>query len=159
MSESEIRSVMVPLSGTHILIPNATVAEVVGYSDPEAVPGAPEWLLGTFLWRGWQVPLISYSLLTEQAEKESTSGARLCITKSMINNERMPYIAILAQGFPRLTTVTEDNLTEVPSDSKPIAVAGRVIVESTEAIVPDLDRLGHLVAHAAFGALPLTGGR
>lgn len=159
MSESEIRSVMVPLSGTNILIPNATVAEVVGYTEPEQVPGAPEWLLGTFLWRGWQVPLISYSILTEQADEETTNGARLCITKSMINNERMPYIAILAQGFPRLTTVTEDNLTEVPSDSKPIAVAGRVIVESTEAIVPDLDRLGHLVAHAAFGALPLTGGR
>ncbi len=158
MSESEIRSVMVPLTGTHILIPNATVAEVVGYSEPEPVAGAPEWLLGTFLWRGWQVPVISYAALTEQAEAESTSGARLCITKSMINNERMPYIAILAQGFPRLTTITEDNLTEVPSESKPIAVAGRVIVESTEALVPDLDRLGHLVAHAAFGALPLTAG-
>lgn len=158
MSDIEIRSVMVPLTGTHILIPNATVAEVVGYSEPEPVPQAPEWLLGTFLWRGWQVPLISYAVLTEQAEVESSAGARLCITKTLINNERMPYVAILAQGFPRLTTVTEDNLTEVPAESKPIAVAGRVIVESTEALVPDLDRLGHLVAHAAFGALPLTAG-
>jgi chemosensory pili system protein ChpC len=41
-------------------------------------------------------------------------------------------------------------------ESKPIAVAGRVIVDSTEAVIPDLDRLGHLTAHAAFGALPLT---
>jgi chemosensory pili system protein ChpC len=31
-----------------------------------------------------------------------------------------------------------------------------VTVNEEEAIVPDLDRLGHLVAHAAFGALPLT---
>ncbi len=156
MADTEIRSVMVPLTGTHILIPNATVAEVVGYTDPEPVQDAPEWLLGTFLWRGWQVPLVSFSVLTESAEREPATGGRFCITKTLIDNDRMPYIAILAQGFPRLTTITEDNLTEVPSESKPIAVAGRVIVDSTEAYIPDLDRLAHLVAHAAFGALPLT---
>jgi chemosensory pili system protein ChpC len=156
MSDIEIRSVMVPLTGMELLIPNATVAEVVGFTRPEPVTGAPEWLLGTFLWRGWQVPLISFANLTDDAVTESVNGARLCITKTLINNERMPYIAILAQGFPRLTTVTGDNMTEVPSETKPIAAAGRVIVENTEAIVPDLDRLGHLVAHAAFGALPLT---
>jgi chemosensory pili system protein ChpC len=156
MAETEIRSVMVPLTGTQILIPNATVAEVVGYSNPEPISGSPEWLLGTFLWRGWQVPLVSFANLIEAAETESVNGARLCITKTLIANERMPYVAILAQGFPRLTTITEDNLTEVPTDSKPIAVAGRVIVDSTEAVIPDLDRLGHLTAHAAFGALPLT---
>ena len=156
MSDTEIRSVVVPLSGVQILIPNATVAEVVGFTSPEPVPDAPEWLLGTFLWRGWQVPLISFANLTEHAETESVEGARMCITKSLIDNERMPYIAILAQGFPRLTTVTDDNLTEVPSESNPIAVAGKAIVGDMEVVIPDLDRLGHLVAHAAFGALPLT---
>lgn len=156
MSDIEIRSVMVPLTGMELLIPNATVAEVIGFTRPEPVTGAPEWLLGTFLWRGWQVPLISFANLTDDGVTESVNGARLCITKTLINNERMPYVAILAQGYPRLTTVTEDNMTEVPSETKPIAAAGRVIVENTEAIVPDLDRLGHLVAHAAFGALPLT---
>lgn len=156
MADTEIRSVMVPLAGTQLLIPNATVAEVVGYSEPDAIADGPDWILGTFLWRGWQVPLISFAALIESRESEPVNGARLCITKTLIDNERMPYIAILAQGFPRLTTITQDNLTEVPMDSKPIAVAGQVIVESTEALVPDLDRLGHLVAHAAFGALPLT---
>ncbi len=156
MSETEVRSVVVPLSGVQILIPNATVAEVVGYAEPDPVPDAPDWLFGTFLWRGWQVPLISFARLTEFADHESVEGARMCITKTLIDNDRMPYIAVLAQGFPRLTTVTPDNLTEVPSESNPIAVAGKAIIGDMEVVVPDLDRLGHLVAHAAFGALPLT---
>jgi len=156
MADSEIRSVLVPLADAHLLIPNATVAEVVGETKTEPVSDGPDWLLGTFLWHGWQVPLISFAGLTEVNDAEPTQGARLCITKTLINNERMPYIAILAQGFPRLTTVTEDNMTELPLDRKPIAVAGKVIVDNTEALIPDLDRLGHLVAHAAFGALPLT---
>jgi chemosensory pili system protein ChpC len=34
MQDIEIRSVMVPVSGLYLLLPNATVAEVVGYSAP-----------------------------------------------------------------------------------------------------------------------------
>lgn len=156
MAETEVRSVMVPLTGGDILIPNATVAEVISYSAPKPMDDAPEWLLGTIVWRGWQVPVISYARLTNMAETETTSGARLCITKALINNARMPYIAILAQGFPRLTTVTEAGLTEAPMEEGSIGVLGKVILGDREALVPDLDRTGQLVAHAAFGALPLT---
>jgi len=42
MSETEIRSVMVPLTGVEILIPNATVAEVIGYSEPEPISDAAD---------------------------------------------------------------------------------------------------------------------
>lgn len=156
MADTEIRSVMVPLTGVEMLIPNATVAEVVAFSDPAPIPEAAEWLLGTVLWQGWQVPLVSFSRLIEESETESTGGARMCVTKTIINNERMPYVAILTQGYPRLITVTDDNFEEVPTETNPIAVAGRVRIDGNEAVIPDLDRLGHLVAHAAFGALPLT---
>lgn len=156
MPEAEIRSVLVPLTGVELLIPNATVAEVVGYSRPDPIEDAPDWLLGSFLWRGWSVPLIAYAVMIDTAESESLDGARICITKSLIENPRMPYVAILTQGFPRLFTVTEAALTEVPEEHLPIAVAGRVILGDREACIPDLDRMNQLVAHAAFGSLPLT---
>ncbi len=157
MDANEIRSVLVPLTGQHLLMPNATIAEVIGYSQPDPLPGSPDWLLGTVEWHGWRVPLVSFAVLTEAAETESIAGARICITKSLVENPRMPYVGILAQGFPRLTTVTRENLTEVPSEHNPISVAGTVIIDSTEAVIPDLERLSHLVGHAAFGSLPLTG--
>ena len=156
MQEFEIRSVMVPVSGLYLLLPNATVAEVVGYTDPEPVPGSAQWLLGTMMWHGWQVPLISFARLIDQSHTEASQGARICITKSLIKNEKMPYIGILSQGHPRLITVTDENFVEVSTEGNPIGVAGQVTINDREAVVPDLDRLGHLVAHAAFGALPLT---
>lgn len=156
MSEMEIRSVIVPLTALDILIPNATIAEVSNYVEPQALPDTPPWLLGTFLWRGWQVPMISFATLLEAVEQEELEHARICVTKSLIGNPRMPYFAILAQGFPRLNTVTAAELVEVAATNQPIAVAGRVIVKDREVVVPDLDRLGHLVAHAAFGTLPLN---
>lgn len=156
MSEREIRSVLVPISGSDLLLPNATMAEIVGYSRPAPIEQAPDWLLGNILWRGWQVPVISFNVLTEQMEEEPVDGAKFCVTKCLATHERMPYISILAQGFPRLVTVTEDGLTDVPDSSSHIAIAGKVILGDREAWLPDLDRLGQLVAHAAFGALPVS---
>lgn len=156
MSDHEIRSVIVPLTGMDLLIPNATIAEVASFAEPELIPGAVDWVLGTILWHGWQVPVISFTGLIDEGSHENKRGARVCILKTLINTERMPYMAILAQDHPQLTTVTEDNLEEIATESNPIAVAGRVQVEGRDAVIPDLDRLGHLVAHAAFGALPLT---
>lgn len=156
MSEGEIRSVIIPLTQIEILIPNATVAEVTNYVEPQAIPDTAPWMLGTFLWRGWQVPLISFAVLAEVVERENIDNARICVTKSLIDNPRMPYLAILAQAFPRLHTITATELVEVPTSSNPLAVAGRAIVNEHEVIVPELDLLGHLVAHAAFGALPVS---
>lgn len=157
MSDGEVRCVIVPLTGVEILIPNATVAEVTNYVEPQPIPDTPAWMLGTFLWRGWQVPLISLSMLAKLAERENKETARICISKSLIGNARMPYFSLLAQGFPRLTTITASELVEVPTDKLPMAFAGRAIVNEHEVLVPDLDRLGHMVAHAALGVLPVTG--
>jgi hypothetical protein len=45
---------------------------------------------------------------------------------------------------------------ESGDEKKSLGVFRRVVLEGREAIVPDLDRLTHLVTHAAFGALPIT---
>ena len=156
MSEAEIRSVIIPLTGMELLVPNATVAEVINYLEPQPLSDTPSWMLGTILWRGWQVPMISYAVLAEAAPAESTDRAKICVTKSLIGNARMPYFAILAQSFPRLTTIAATDVVELSSETRPIAVAGRMVMDERELVVPDLDRLGHLVAHAAFGALPVT---
>lgn len=154
--ETEIRSVMVPVDRGELLIPNATVAEVIGYSQPEALEDAPDWLLGMVMWHGWQVPAVSFPVLAGMGSKEPIGGARFCVTKTLLDTARMPYLAVLAQGFPRLTTVTASNLIEVEDESTALGVLSRVTVGEREAIIPDLERLAQLTAHAAFGELPLT---
>ena len=157
MSETEVRSVLVPVAGSDLLMPNAAIAEIVAYNAPEPIEQAPDWVLGHVLWHGWKVPVIAFGMLTEQVASEPTQTARICVTKCLIGHERMPYIGILAQGFPRLVTVTEDAMTEVPEGPSHIAIAGRALVRDHDALLPDLDRIGQLVAHAAYGALPVAG--
>lgn len=157
MSDTEIRSVLVPISGSDLLMPNAAIAEIVAYTEPEPIEQAPEWLLGNVQWHGWQVPVIAFSSLTEQRDQEPTEGAKICVTKSLIHHERMPYVGILAQGFPRLVTVTETAMIEVPEGASHIAIAGKAIIGDRECMIPELDRISQLVAHAAYGALPIAG--
>ena len=156
MTETEIRSVMIPITDAELLVPNASVAEVVAYDEPEPVDQGPDWMLGNVLWHGWQVPVVSFGMLCEKQEREPVEQAKLCITKSLVHNDRLPYIALLAQGFPRLVTITESALTEVPDRQRHIAIAGEVMVGDRQAIVPDLDRIAQLLAHAVYGALPVT---
>ena len=156
MSETEIRSVLVPVTDDELLLANANIAEIVGYVDPDPIDQGPEWLLGNVLWHGWQVPVVSFGMLTEHQQNEPTDSAKICITKSLVHSDRLPYIGLLAQGFPRLVTVTESTLVEVPDASNHIAIAGKVIIGDREAWVPDMDRIAQLVAQAAYGALPVT---
>ena len=145
----EIRGVMVPVTDGRVLLPNATVAEVISYTKPEEVANAPVWLLGRLPWRGWRLPLFSFPILTGQLDDESRSNARVAVLKALGGNSTMPFIALLAQGFPRLTTITQDLLIPT-SDEHPNApgVRAEVLVRDDRAIIPDLDAIEDMIVRA-----------
>ena len=53
----DIRGVLIRVGATQLLLPNATISEVLSYSPPEPVEDAPDWLLGRLRWRGRAVRL------------------------------------------------------------------------------------------------------
>jgi chemosensory pili system protein ChpC len=145
----EIRGVMVPVTEGRILLPNATVAEVISYAQPERVANAPAWLLGRLTWRGWRLPLFSFPMLTGRMQDESRSNARVAVLKAIGGNAGIPFLALLAQGFPRLTTVTQELLIPT-ADESPHApgIRAEVLVRDDRAIIPDLDVIEQMVAEA-----------
>lgn len=152
MAESttrEIRGVMIPVTGGRVLLPNATVAEVITYSVPEKIANAPEWLLGRLSWRGWRLPLFSFSMLSGSAKQESYSNAKVVVLKALGGNAKMPFVATLAQGFPRLTTITPDLLIPTGDESEhPPGVHTQVLVRDDQAVIPDLGRIEALITQA-----------
>lgn len=139
LTSSEIRGVMIPVTGGRVLLPNASVAEVITLTDPESVADAPAWLLGRIPWRGWRLPLVAYSVLTGAVAEEGVVHARVAVIKAPGAHTRMPYLALLTQGFPRLVTITPDVL--MPSGSSeeaPFGVRSEVMVRDEAAQIPDL---------------------
>ena len=145
----EIRGVMIPVTGARVLLPNATVAEVITYSTPEKIANAPEWLLGRLSWRGWRLPLFSFAMLSGSAKQENTSNAKVAVLKGLGGNAKIPFVAMLAQGFPRLTTITPDLLIPTGDEgAHPTGVHAQVLVRDDQAVIPDLGQIESMVAEA-----------
>ncbi len=152
--ENDIRGVLIQVAGGRLLLPNATIAEVLSYAEPDAVAEAPDWLLGRIRWRGWQLPLVAFGRLSGLANERGGLGSKVVVLRALNGNTRAPYFALLTQGFPRLVTVSRDTLMVV-EDSNPLpnGVQARVLLNEDAAFLPDLgaieSQIGAALAQAA----------
>ena len=149
MSESTniIRGVLIQVAEARLLLPNATIAEVLSYADPEPVAEAPDWLLGRMRWRGWQLPLVSFSRFSGIAEDRGGLGSKVIVLKALGGDAKHPFFALLTQGFPRLVTVTEGSLVSDSDDAGvPEGVLARVRLNEDDALLPDLTAIEEKIA-------------
>lgn len=148
-AQRDIRGVLITVTNGRLLLPNANVAEVITFSEPEAVDNAPEWLLGRVRWRGWRLPLISFSRMAGWSQEDGHLGAKVAVLKALGGNPKLPFFAVLSQGFPRLVTVNATTLVQ-SHDMKelPLGVHSRVTLNDDPASVPDLMSLELLIQKA-----------
>ncbi|HTA65341.1 MAG TPA: chemotaxis protein CheW [Xanthomonadaceae bacterium] len=144
----DIRGVLISVTGGKLMLPNATVAEVITYSNPEPVANAPAWLLGRVRWRGWGLPIVSYSRMVGWSAEAASLGAKVAVLKGVGNHAKMPYFAVLTQGFPRLITIADNELTE--TSARDAALPDGIYLEANfhgdECVVPDLANIEAQIA-------------
>ncbi len=139
-TSSDIRGVLIAVTNGRLLLPNAAIAEVITYSEPEPVENAPNWLLGRVRWRGWKIPLISFARFAGLSDSEGERGSKVVVLKALSGHPRLPYLCLLTQGFPRLTTVTPAGLRldESEGDVLPPGTLSHVRLREDTAYIPDL---------------------
>ena len=149
VATQDIRAVLIQTETSRLLLPNATISEVLSYAEPEPVADAPDWLLGRIRWRGWRLPLISFSRMAGWSQEDGHLGAKVAVLKALGGNPKLPFFAVLSQGFPRLVTVSTTTLVE-SHDMKdlPLGVHSRVTLNDDPASVPDLMSLELLIQKA-----------
>ncbi|HZX81309.1 MAG TPA: chemotaxis protein CheW [Lysobacter sp.] len=140
MQESgDIRGVLIQVGGGRLLLPNATIAEVLSYAEPEADGSGMDWMLGKFRWRGWQLPLIAFSRLAGIGDDTPGLGSKVTVLKALGGDLRTPFFAIVTQGFPRLVTVSRSALSVESQDLPlPSGVQAYVRLNDEPALLPDL---------------------
>lgn len=139
----EIRGVILPAGAAGLLLPNAAVAEVLGYRDPTPVPDSPPWLLGMVPWRERLLPLVSLPDASRPPQP-GTRGprARLAVCYSPDGHPALPYIGIVAVGPPRLARFRAENLDPVgAADPNNPFVLHALTYADQPAWIPDLDAL------------------
>ena len=113
MSKTLVNCVILPVGSKHLLIPNTAVASMISYVEPAPLPDMPSWLLGMINWQGWYLPVVSWEAMFATDHNESAENARIAVIKNLHSQHGMPYFAIISRGFPRLLSVTEEDMHDI----------------------------------------------
>ena len=152
-NSDEIRGVMIQVGDDRLLLPNATVAEVLAKVPVEPVEDAPDWLPGRIDWHGWQVPLVKFATLAGFQEDAAGRGNRVFVLKALGGDEALPYFGLLTASFPQLVSVPRDSLlADASEDDLPRGIQMRVLLGEQSAMLPDLELVERMVAQALAAA-------
>ena len=143
---NEIRAVLIPIeTDRKLLLPNAMVAEVMAMRSIDDSAAEDDWVLGTVSWRGWDIPLIDFGLLTgyqndEPADPVSTDN--IAVLKCINHPEDLPYFAVLSRGIPKLQLVSRGDIQlHEEQDVVHHAIASLVSIEEEMADIPNMNYL------------------
>ena len=142
--ENEIRAVLVPVEEDRkLLLPNAMVAEVMSLREVDPYDNADPWLLGKVTWRGWDLPLVDFAVLTG-GEKSNVlqKGYNIAVLKCINSPEEMAYFAVLSRGIPKLQVVSRGDMQL--HEDKTInhnAIASLVSIHDETADIPNMNYL------------------
>ncbi|VAW64158.1 hypothetical protein MNBD_GAMMA09-1312 [hydrothermal vent metagenome] len=146
MLDDQVKCIALKISEDTLLMPNASVAEIVQIKNIINVANKPGWMLGYLDWRGNSVPLISFETLGGvRMPSLATGNIKAAVLFSIGENKEIPYVAILMQDSPSIVHVTEDDIlvNEVPITHP--AVESKIMIDDAYYSIINLENLEVLV--------------
>ncbi len=151
----ELYAVLVSLASDTLLLPNASVAEVVSSDGLEDPPdGAPAWLAGRVTYNNRRLLVARFELLNGGSGGEDTRRTRIAVLQPTTTALRTGQYGIVCQGYPHLVTLNRAAMRKEslqPTDKDEI-VFTRVSIANTSALIPNLERIEQMLAQ--FEAAP-----
>ena len=136
----EVRCMLIPLHEGRLLLPNATVAEVIGYRDPE--PGGEDapWLQGMVAWRQRRIPIIDFEALLGRPCQDAGIRQRIAVCYALEPDSAFPMLGLVAQGIPRLLRVNRAIIESVEASRGGDSPDRMTLsIGDEKLLVPDLD--------------------
>ncbi|MCB1722524.1 MAG: chemotaxis protein CheW [Chromatiaceae bacterium] len=131
---------LIPMRQGRLLVPSATVAEVIGYRTPDPVAESPLWLQGTVSWRQRDIPVIDFERLMGRSHVGAGIRQRIVVCYAIGRDAASPLFGVVAQGIPRLLHLQNDLIgfatAREPGEK---AVRMTLAVSDESLMVPDLE--------------------
>ena len=126
-----------------MLLPSASVAEVIGYRTPEPVDGHPNWIQGMVNWRQRDIPAVDFEFLIGREHTGAGIRQRIAVCYALDSEAAFPLLGIVAQGIPRLLQVNQKAIQAASGSAKSAAgekaVRMSLSISGESLLVPDLD--------------------
>jgi len=83
-----LRCLLLPIYGKTLMVPYASVAEIVAFTAAESFSKSKNWILGEFGWRGLNIPLVCLEMYpgkTDERSANQTNQANQASQKNQAN--------------------------------------------------------------------------
>lgn len=139
----QLYAVLIAIAGDILLLPNLSVAEVLGADAVQKVEGRPDWFAGYAEWNGRSVPVIRFERLNRRSVPVDRRRERIVVINSPGRYLPSGHFAVVAQAYPHLTMLTRAAMQAQPlrSDDRDELVLARARVASQDVLIPDLERI------------------
>ena len=124
-----------------VILPADSVAEIIPYEPLQRIEDTPDWFLGLLGWRGVQVPVVSFEMLTAERASfslVSVSSASLVIVRGGSDQNSLPFYALVSQTEPQHQEITPEMLFETGEAVERTEVS-KVRLHNDVLSVPNLD--------------------
>lgn len=137
-SATDLVTMLLPVRGRTLLIPNVSVAEIVQLERLEEVADAPGWLRGLMDWRGLRIPIVTFESINDDPFAMTVPSRRAAVCNGCVDPGRMPFFGIAASDMPRMSRISADEI--VACEDVVTGPAERMAVSASgeEASIPDL---------------------
>jgi chemosensory pili system protein ChpC len=137
---TQLSTLLIPVSGRHLVLPNVTVAEIIPFREPTPalLEDVPNWFLGHFEWRSSQVPLVSFEAINDEPFAARGHGRRIAILNNVTGNSLVPFCGLVTEGLPRLLRLLADEIGEDNDSAPGPAEIARVYINGERATVPNV---------------------
>jgi chemosensory pili system protein ChpC len=135
-----IACLLAPLTGKQLLLPGATVADVLPAGELQPPPaGAPDWHKGFIAWKDQRVPVVAFETLNGDGAPRDVE--RVAIVSGITNQRALPCYGIVVQGQPASAKVKIAQLEDLEGAATGPVEFLKVRFLGELAVIPDLDAL------------------
>ena len=137
---NQLSTLLIPISGRHLILPNVTVAEIIPFREPvvAVTEDVPNWFLGHFEWRSSQVPLVSFEAINDEPFAARGHNRRIAILNNVTGDSAIPFCGLVTEGLPRLQRLLADEIREDNDATPGPAELARVYINGERASIPNV---------------------
>jgi chemotaxis signal transduction protein len=147
-AENTIQTLLVPLRAENLLIPQVMVAEILSRTQIIELAG-PDWLLGMFVWRDQQLPLISFEQFCKSDSDEypvDASHQRIAVIHGIHQIPGVTEYGVEINAIPHPLRIAEDEIEAEPDALACELLAQAVNMGGVKAAIPNFSLIERRLA-------------
>jgi chemosensory pili system protein ChpC len=151
---SQIKCVILTLRKVNVLMPNALVADIISVKDVQESADTPEWFLGNMIWRGADVPLLSFEAAAGMEVAKVNLNTQAVVLYAVGNDgdvSEHPYMGLVMSGVPHVSYFSNEQIkADDEASAEHPMVAQKVRINGASVSILDVDAMVDMVSELAI---------